>query len=144
MVDSSGTDMKIIRTPFRFNRDLEDVRMFLLDIFNRTGVLHYLIPIKVENQKFGPCGPDYSLEDDEAIKIWRGSNKNTNEIIAVSHRGSAGNYHVEIHPEFKPMERELFQEIGSLRTDLKGIRSLSIIMFLILKSSLPGRQCQAA
>ncbi len=112
--------MKIVRTSFRFDRDLDDVRMFLLDIFNRTGMLHYLIPIKVENQKFGPCGPDYSLEDDETIKIWRDSNKNNDEIIAVSHRGSAGNYHIEIHPDFKQYEKELFQEIEKLEKEIEG------------------------
>ena len=112
--------MKIIRTSFRFDKDLDEVRMFLLDIFNHTGMLHYLIPIKVENQKYGPCGPDYSLEDDEAIKIWRDSNKDSDEIIAVSHRGSAGNYHVEIHPDFKSMEKELYQEIEKLEKEIVG------------------------
>jgi hypothetical protein len=79
-----------------------------------------LIPIKVENQKFGPCGPDYSPSDDEAIKIWRASNSDSDSIIAVSHRGSAGNYHVEIHPDFKSMEKELFQEIETLEIEIRG------------------------
>jgi ribosomal protein S18 acetylase RimI-like enzyme len=90
-------------------------------------MLHYLIPIKVENQKFGPCGPDYSLEDDEAIKIWRIND----EIIAVSHRGSAGNYHVEIHPDFRSIEKELFREIEKLEKEIVGTKKSRMYTYTV-------------
>ncbi|MFX0107615.1 MAG: GNAT family N-acetyltransferase, partial [Candidatus Hodarchaeota archaeon] len=93
--------------------------------------LHYLIPTKVENQKFGPCGPKYSPKDDEAIKIWRVSDKDDFDIIAVSHRGSSGNYHIEIHPDYKSVEMELFQEIEKLERTTIGEGSSRMYMYTV-------------
>ncbi|MHA2423258.1 MAG: hypothetical protein ACXAEF_00590 [Candidatus Thorarchaeota archaeon] len=112
--------MSFDRGPFSFERDLDEVRIFLLDIYKQTGALHYLIPTKVENQKHGPCGPEYSPADDEAIKIWRLSDKENSEIVAVSHRGSAGNYHIEIHPDYKHMEKGLYEAIEILERQIVG------------------------
>ena len=123
--------MRIVREPFSFDRNLEQVRIFLLEIHKQTGSLHYLIPIKIENQKFGPCGPDYSSEDDAAIKIWRESSNADSRIIAVSHRGSAGNYHIETHPEFKHMEKDLFQEIENLEKEIIGKERSRMYMYTV-------------
>ncbi len=112
--------MKIFMHPFTFEDDLDSVRAFLSEAYKIAGSLHYLIPTKIENQKYGPCGPDYSAADDEAFKIWRSSSRPDAKIIAVSHRGSAGNYHIEIHPTYKETEKELFAQIEDLervRTD---------------------------
>ncbi len=122
--------MKIQMESFSFERDLDRVRKFLLEIFKKTGQLHYLIPTKIENQKFGPCGPDYSSKDDEAIKIWREA-KETPNIIAISHRGSAGNYHIEIHSDFKHLERELFQEIENLEKSITSEDKKRIYMYTV-------------
>ena len=62
--------MNIEKRIFNFDKDLDSVRMFLLEIYQKTNSLHYLIPIKIENHKFGPCGPEYSKEDEEDIYIW--------------------------------------------------------------------------
>jgi len=110
---------------------LNQSREFLLDIYKQTGSLHYLIPTKIENQKFGPCGPNYSPKDNEAIKIWRASDKDDSEIIAISHRGSAGNYHIEIHPDYKCMERELFQEIENLERTIVGEDESRMYMYTV-------------
>lgn len=128
--------MKFVRGPFSFDRNLNQVRMFLLEIYNKSGTLHYLIPTKIENQKFGPCGPDYSPNDDEAIKIWRVSNQDDSDIIAVSHRGSAGNYHIEIHPEHKHMEKELFLEIEKLEKSIVGEEKSRIYMYTVGSDSM--------
>ncbi|MFW9933532.1 MAG: hypothetical protein ACFFDR_12855, partial [Candidatus Thorarchaeota archaeon] len=106
--------MQPVMHPFTFASDLDSVRTFLSDVYRTNGMLHYLIPTKIENQKFGPCGPDYSPADDATIKIWRSSTSIDSAIIAVSHRGSAGNYHIEIHPTYKGMEKELFARIEGL------------------------------
>ena len=117
---SRDTIMKIGQGSFSFDRNLDEARMFLQEIYKQTGALHYLIPTKIENQKFGPCGEDYSAKDDEAFRIWRFLEKDESSIIAISHRGSAGNYHVEIHPDYKLMEKDLFQEIEKLERDIVG------------------------
>lgn len=106
--------------PFTFEDNLDSVRAFLSEVYRLNGSLHYLIPTKIENQKYGPCGPDYSAADDAAFRVWRSSSRPDADIIAVSHRGSAGNYHIEIHPTYKDMEKELFSQIEDLermRTD---------------------------
>jgi ribosomal protein S18 acetylase RimI-like enzyme len=103
--------MGLVMHPFTYEDDLDAVRAFLLEVFKANGSLHYLIPTKIENQKFGPCGPEYSSADDEAIKVWRASIEPDSEVLAVSHRGSAGNYHIEIHPRHKAMEKDLFAQI---------------------------------
>jgi hypothetical protein len=117
-------NLKIIGGPFSFERNLDQARLFLEEIHKQTGALHYLIPTKIENQKFGPCGEDYSPKDDAVFRIWRVSEKEDSDIMAISHRGSAGNYHIEIHPDYKHMEKDLFQEIEKLEKDfVGGVRS---------------------
>ena len=130
--------MKFNRGPFSYDRDLDQVREFLLEIYKQTGSLHYLIPTKIENQKFGPCGPNYSPKDDEAIKIWRASNKDDSDIIAVSHRGSAGNYHIEIHPDYNLMEKDLFQEIEKLERTIVGEGKSRLYMYTVSSDSSRG------
>ncbi|MHA2119105.1 MAG: GNAT family N-acetyltransferase [Candidatus Thorarchaeota archaeon] len=123
--------MNIVGGPFSFDRDLDLARRFLLEVYKQSGSLHYLIPIKVENQKFGPCGPKYSPEDDEAIMIWRASDEDDSEIIAISHRGSAGNYHIEVHPDFRLMEKNLFQEIEKLEREIVGEGRSRMYMYTV-------------
>ena len=134
-----GLDLKIVLEPFSFDSDLNRVRRFLLDIFKQTGSLNYLIPTKVENQKFGPCGPDYSSKDDEAFSIWRISDSAKSDIIAVSHRGSAANYHIEIHPDYKNLERELFQEIENLEKCITGEIHSRMLMYTVGPDSMRAR-----
>ena len=123
--------MKIIKKQFSFDRDLDDVRTFLLEVYNQTGELHYLLPTRIENQKFGPCGLDYSPEDDEAIKIWKPSDNDDSDIIAISHRGSSANYHIEIHPNYKHLERELLQEIEKLESSIVGNQRSRMYMYYV-------------
>jgi ribosomal protein S18 acetylase RimI-like enzyme len=123
--------VKLSRRPFSYNRNLNQTREFLLDIYKQTGALHYLIPTKIENQKYGPCGPDYSLRDDEAIKIWKASDKEDSDIVAISHRGSAGNYHIEVHPDYKHIEKDLFQEIEKLEGEIVGEGRSRMYMYTV-------------
>ena len=126
--------MRIVRTPFSYEINLDEVRRFLLQVYRQSGQLQYLIPTKIENQKFGPCGPDYSPSDDETIKVWR-SSEGDSHIVAVSHRGSAGNYHIEIHPGCKHMERDLFQEIEELERGTDGRERSRMYMYTVSSDS---------
>jgi hypothetical protein len=123
--------MSIVGGPFTYQRDLDRTRAFLLKVYNRNGVLHYLIPTKIENQKYGPCGPNYSPKDDAAFKIWVPSDREEPEIIALSHRGSAGNYHIEIHPDHKEMENLLFHEIEDLERERTRGKESRIYMYTV-------------
>jgi hypothetical protein len=121
--------MSIVRRPFIYERDLDRTRAFLSEVYNRDGILHYLIPTKIENQKYGPCGPDYSPEDDAAFKIWTPSEGKESDIVALSHRGSAGNYHIEIHPDHKAMEGVLLHQIEDLERERISGKESRIYMY---------------
>lgn len=123
--------MSIVRCPFNFDRDLDRVREFLLEVYNSAGALHYLIPTKIENQKYGPCGTNYTPNDDEAIKIWKRPGKDCSDIIAVSHRGSSANYHIEIHPDCKNLELELFLEIEKLESSISPEQNARMYMYTV-------------
>lgn len=128
--------MKICRESFSYDRNLDEVRLFLLEIYKRTTALHYLIPTKIENQKYGPCGSDYSPKDDEAINIWRLSKKDEPNLVALSHRGPAGNYHIEIHPDYKHWEKELFQEIEKLEEEIVSKERSQMYMYTVSTDSM--------
>jgi ribosomal protein S18 acetylase RimI-like enzyme len=128
--------MNIVRSPFNFNRDLDRAREFLLDVYNSAGALHYLVPTKIENQKYGPCGTDYSSKDDEAIKIWKQTNKDCSDIVALSHRGSSANYHIEIHPDYKSLEPDLFLEIEKLESSISPERNARMYMYTVGPDSM--------
>lgn len=128
--------MNIVKCPFSFGGVLDKVRKFLLEVYDSAGALHYLIPTKIENQKYGPCGTDYSPKDDEAIKIWTRPSKDCSDIVAVSHRGSSANYHIEIHPDYKNLEAELFLEIEKLESSISPVRSTRMYMYTVGPDSM--------
>ncbi|MGY5879878.1 MAG: hypothetical protein RTV31_06485 [Candidatus Thorarchaeota archaeon] len=128
--------MKLDRVRFCYEEDLDQVRRFLLEIYKKNGALHYLIPTKIENQKFGPCGPEYSTKDDETIKMWRALSRDNPAIVAVSHRGSAGNYHIEIHPDYKHKEKKMFQEIEKFEKEIVGEEKSRMYMYTVSSDSM--------
>ena len=122
--------MTITMRPFSFEANLDEVRKFLLEVYESTRALHYLIPLRIENQKHGPCGPDYSPADEEVFKIWQITGEEP-EILALSHRGSAGNYHIEIHPKHKGKERELFLKIEELEASIRQGEAGRMYMYTV-------------
>ncbi|MCK5301700.1 MAG: hypothetical protein KAJ96_01055 [Candidatus Thorarchaeota archaeon] len=58
-----------------YETDLDGVRALLLGIFKPINSLHYLIPIKIENHKYGPCGSKHTEKDDDDIVIWELANE---------------------------------------------------------------------
>ena len=121
--------MTVVNLDFSYERDLDSVRYFLSEIFRLTGSLHYLIPTKVENHKYGPCGPTYTEKDNEDIQIWQKltDSENLSPIIAISHRGSVGNYHIEIHPDYKQLEPEIIQKLEDIEKRKLGNKTQSTI-----------------
>lgn len=130
--------MNPVRMSFSYEQDLDRVRTFLLDSFRETGMLHYVLPTRIENEKYGPCGPDYTRADDEAIKIWH-LEGDKSELLAVSHRGSAGNYHIETRPDLKHMEKELFMEIEKLEREIRDQEPFRILMYTVDPDSKRAR-----
>ncbi len=112
--------MSLKRRTFSFEDDLDLVRRLLLDIYTKIGALNYLIPTKIENLKFGPCGPTYTTDDDEDILIWElEDSTGLRKPIAISHRGGAANYHIEILPHYKSLEKEIFLELEEYENSIR-------------------------
>ncbi|NHJ02305.1 MAG: hypothetical protein EAX86_09240 [Candidatus Heimdallarchaeota archaeon] len=113
--------MNLRKRIFSYDRDLDLAREFLLEVYEELGDLNYLIPTKIENHKFGPCGSIYTTEDDKDILIWElNDHDGVSNIIAVSHRGGAANYHLEILPQFKSLEKQIFLDLEDYERSIRG------------------------
>jgi len=64
-----------------------------------------------ENIKFGPCGTEYRDEEDEYIKIWEkpdGSEiSSVSKIVAVTFCKPSGDCWIQIHPDYRFVEKEI-------------------------------------
>jgi GNAT superfamily N-acetyltransferase len=66
-----------------------------------------------ENLKFGPGGSEYLDEEDEYVKIWEkiddSRDPSSPNIVAVTIAKSSGASWIQIHPEYRFLERELVE-----------------------------------
>jgi ribosomal protein S18 acetylase RimI-like enzyme len=64
-----------------------------------------------ENIKFGPCGTEYRDEEDEYIKIWEETDgvdlSPVSRIAAVTFLQPSGNCWIQIHPDYRFLEKEI-------------------------------------
>lgn len=111
--------MIIQQRDFHWNEDFELVRNFLVEIFNLTKSLHYMIPSRFENRRFGPCGPDYTDEDDKLVKIWDDVDESTpskeQRIIAVTILDTSPVSYLNIHPDYEHAERNIILAMEELK-----------------------------
>lgn len=102
--------MPIVMRSFTWEKDFESIQKFLAETYTLTNSFHNWAPTRFENRKFGPCGAEYQVEEDELVKIWELSNKsnpNTREIVAVTIMNASGANWIQIHPKHKYLEKEL-------------------------------------
>lgn len=103
--------MKVNVRDFHWADDFELVRNFLIDTFNLTESLLNWIPSRFENRKYGPCGPEYQDEEDQLVKIWEDLDDSNPEaqakIIAVTILNSSPESYINIHPDYRHLEREI-------------------------------------
>jgi ribosomal protein S18 acetylase RimI-like enzyme len=99
------------RRNFVWEDDFEPVRAFLAQTFGITQSFRNWVPSQFENIRYGPCGTEYTDEDNELIKIWEavdGSNEPASlKIVAVTNRTPPSSYWIHIHPEHRDLEREI-------------------------------------
>jgi len=101
--------MAIQQRDFHWNEDFELVRKFLIEIFNETKSLHNMIPSRFENRKFGPCGPEYTDEDDKLVKIWEDTDESDlskeRKVIAVTILDASPVSYLNLHPDYAHVEK---------------------------------------
>jgi GNAT superfamily N-acetyltransferase len=100
--------MTIQQRDFHWNEDFELVRNFLIEIFNEAKSLNNMIPSRFENRKFGPCGPEYTDEDDKLVKIWEETDRSKErKVIAVTILDTSPVSYLNLHPEYAHVEKDI-------------------------------------
>ena len=123
--------MTIQQRDFHWDEDFELVRRFLIEIFNETKSLYNMIPSRFENRKFGPCGPEYTDEDDRLVKIWEETDESglskERRIIAVTVLDTSPVSYLNLHPEYAHVEKDIIlamedQKRAMGKTDDREVR----------------------
>jgi ribosomal protein S18 acetylase RimI-like enzyme len=128
--------MTIQMRAFHWNKDFEKVRKFLIDTHRLTGTFQNWIPSMFENRKFGPGGPLYTDEDDEFVKIWEDPNiSSESKMIAVTIRKPSGTCWIQIHPDYREVEKYVIKTLEVLIQETKKNQDGETkIQFLVAES----------
>ena len=103
--------MTIVMRDFHWEKDFELVRSFIIELYNLTYSLKNWLPIRFENRKFGPCGTEYCVEEDDLVKIWEDVNeaKGTSKMVAVTIAEGESSFVINTHPDYKAMESKIIK-----------------------------------
>lgn len=96
--------MEVAPRDFHWANDFELVRSFLIDSNEKAGCFLNWIPSMFENIRFGPCGPIYSDDEDEYIKIWEAQDGNHSVVAGVTCLKPSGSAWIQIHQEYRELE----------------------------------------
>jgi mycothiol synthase len=111
---------------FRWKNDFELVRTFLILTYNLTNSFQNWIPSMFENIKFGPCGTEYRDKEDEYIKIWEktgDADSSVTEMLAVTFLKPSGDCWIQIHPNYRYLEKKIVLWLEKQRRKIKGNRN---------------------
>ena len=115
--------MAVTMRTFTWKKDFELVRAFLIHTYHLTHSFQNWIPSMFENIKFGPCGPEYQEVEDDYIRIWENAdspgNSSVPKMVAVTFLKPGGDCWIQIHPDYRCLERELVLWLENQRRDLK-------------------------
>ena len=77
-----------------------------------------------ENIKFGPCGTEYQDKEDEYIKIWEKAGdsdvSSVSKIVAVTFCKPSGDCWIQIHPDYRFVEKKIALWIERQRREIKS------------------------
>ena len=109
---------------FTWEKDFERVRAFLIETYNLTRSFQNWIPSMFENIKFGPCGTEYQDAEDAYIKLWEnGDDSEVSSIpktAAITFLKPSGDCWIQIHPNYRSLEREIVFWIEQQRKGMKS------------------------
>lgn len=116
--------MTIKMRSFAWEKDFELVRAFLILTYKLTHSFQNWIPSMFENIKFGPCGTEYQAEEDEYIKIWEETDdsdtSSVSKIVAVTFLKPSGDCWIQIHPDYRFLEKEIVLWVEKQRREMKS------------------------
>ena len=93
--------------PFHWNEDFERIRAFVIEAFQAARPHMNWIPTRVENVAYGPCGAEYSDEEDEYIHQWFIDDG----IVAFTMVKPSGECWVNVDPEHTMHVEELVESV---------------------------------
>ncbi|NHK32501.1 MAG: GNAT family N-acetyltransferase [Asgard group archaeon] len=99
--------MSIKIRSFLWENDFDLVQDFLRETYELTKNYINWIPQRFENRRFGPCGTEYQDEEDDLVKIWEDTKESKPKIVAVTILNSSGANWINIHPNYRFLEKEL-------------------------------------
>lgn len=107
--------MNARRRDFVWDEDFETVRSFLARTHCMTNSFRNWVPSQFENIRYGPCGEEYTTEDNDLIKIWQSIDESDKPgspgIVAVSNRKPPSLYWIHIHPHHPELEGDIVRTI---------------------------------
>ncbi len=99
--------------PFVWKNDYYIIQQFLIETFHIPKDYENWLPTRFENRKVGPCGCEYREEEDGLVTIWEETTESGSKIIAVIILENDSFYSLNIHPEYKSLEKEIILWIES-------------------------------
>lgn len=110
------------RRNFLWEDDFEAVRAFLAHTHAITKSFRNWVPSQFENIRYGPCGEEYTAEDNDLIKIWESIDESEEtgspRIFAVTNRSPPSLYRIHIHPEHPELEGDIVRTIEEEHREL--------------------------
>ena len=124
---------------FHWDEDFDIVRSFLIETYNLTHTFQNWIPSMFENRKFGPGGSEYTDEDDEQVRLWEEfedqEEPTESKIVAVTICKPSGYGYIQIHPNYRLLEKELVLYMEEQRKSQGSKDASGIEMKLVLAES---------
>lgn len=99
--------MSIKLRSFLWEKDFDLVQDFLRETYELTKNYINWVPQRFDNRRFGPCGTEYQDEEDDLVKIWEDTKESKPKIVAVTILNSSGANWINIHHNFRFLEKKL-------------------------------------
>jgi mycothiol synthase len=125
--------MTLTMEEFHRKDDFNRVRSFLIETYNITKTFQNWIPSMFENMWRGPCGGEYTDEEDRDVRIWTDSHLSSDsKIVAVTICKASGECSIFIRPYRRDLEERLIIQLERQLADAqKQTESVFKMSFLV-------------
>jgi mycothiol synthase len=103
---------------YHYDKDIDEARRFLGDIFISPKKHYAWVPSRLENERYGPCGSEDIREDDSKIRIWEYSDENSASIAALTILEPSGYFWINVHPDHEELVRKIIPAVEEQRKQI--------------------------
>lgn len=104
---------------YHYDDDIDEARRFLGGIFNLSKKHYALVPSRLENERYGPCGSEEVREDDSRIRIWEYMDENVASMAALTLLEPNGYFWINVHPDHENLVRKLISAVEEQRRHMR-------------------------